>query len=178
MKIADGRRANVHHLIEANGPQMNKMTSSGKLSLEAAKSALLSTDPQCQAEGVSIIEKLNGSGDAIAAYAIGTWHLFGAHGYELSEKKAAPYLQYAAERDVPEALFDLAVMLERQKPNRRANKDAFANYLLAALLGDKSSLAELSRCFYWGIGTFKNEDLSEHLFRIAEGKETQRAVSA
>jgi TPR repeat protein len=141
--------------------------------IEMAAEALRSEDSQRQREGVAMIEKLHREGNPTAAYAIGTWHLHGTHGYALSTEKAAPYLQYATEHSIPEAAYDLGVLVETERLGTRARRDAFGHYVLAAILGDQEGAEEVARCFYWGIGTFRNREAAEHIRRVLDRGEQQ-----
>lgn len=99
-------------------------------------------------------------GDAEATYAIGTWHLFGTY-LERDVTKAFMLIKAAADSDYPPALFDLATMFEKGEGTAKSEGAAFECYMRAALLGDKQAPAEVSRCWYYGIGIKKNERLAE-----------------
>lgn len=124
-----------------------------------------------------MVEALNRQGEPTAAYAIGTWHLFGTHGYERSAGKAAPYLQFATEHAVPEAAYDLGVLVETERLGRTPRREAFGHYVLSAILGDRDAAEEVVRCLYWGIGTFRNREAAARISR-ALGRERQQPLAA
>ena len=132
-------------------------------SIEDARRKLQSDNADEQRAGVALVEQLHAAGDALAAYAIGTWFLHGSHGYPRAPEKAAPYLQYAAERRAPEAAYDLATLIEEDRLGARPRRDAFGYYVVAAAMGDRDAIEEVARCFYWGIGTFRNKAAAERL---------------
>ena len=117
------------------------------------------------------------AGDPLAAYAIGSWLLNGAHGYPHDETRAAPYLQYAAEHGVREAIYDLGELTGIRRLGSRPRKDAFNRYLTAAILGDRDAAREVIRCVYHGIGTFADPEGAERLSDALSG-ETQRPLAA
>ncbi|WP_243350388.1 tetratricopeptide repeat protein [Stenotrophomonas acidaminiphila] len=95
------------------------------------------------------------AGDYRAHYALGTWYLYGRH-IKVSNKKAVSLFRQAAENDVAEAAFDLAVCYEKGEGVRKDLSKAAAFYLRALRCGDESAAEELRRMFYWGFGVEKN----------------------
>lgn len=142
-----------------------------------AASDLRSEDPDRVLRGVKTMEAQERQGDPTAAYAVGTWFLHGVHGYAQDEARAAPLLQYAADRGVPSALFDLGVLIETRRLGTRPRREAFSNYLAAALLGDRDAAQEVVRCVYHGIGAFADPRGAERLFDVLHRGE-QRLIAA
>lgn len=95
------------------------------------------------------------AGDYRAHYALGTWYLYGRH-VKASNKKAVRLFKQAAENDVAEAAFDLAVCYEKGEGVKKDLPKAAAFYLRALRCGDESAAEELRRMFYWGFGVEKN----------------------
>ncbi len=90
-------------------------------------------------------------GDYRAHYAIGTWYLHGRH-VAKNLVKAARLLKNAADNDIAEAAFDLAVCYENGQGVKKNKTKAVAMYLRAMRLGDNAAANELYRVFYWGLG--------------------------
>jgi len=107
------------------------------------------------------------SGDALASYALATWYLHGEHVDE-DIPKAVSLLQYAAEKNVTNAMYDLAVYYENNASEKYTDEEVFKLYLKAALRGDSQSIYEVGRCYYYGIGTAKSESLAEIWLERAE----------
>ena len=105
-------------------------------------------------------EKSYKQGNIKAAYALGTWYL---HGYHVKKnlKKAIKLIKNAANANVSEALYDLAVSYEIGKGSKKSSRLAFEYYLKSALYGDKQSLFEVGRCYFYGIGVSKNRRISK-----------------
>jgi TPR repeat protein len=106
-------------------------------------------------------------GSSEAAYALGTWYLFGNH-VDQDWKKAVVLLKKASMKKHPSALYDLAVCYEEGKGVRKNRKEAFRLYLRAALRGDKQSFHEVGRCYYYGIGIEKDSVLADIWLERAE----------
>lgn len=128
--------------------------------MEDARTDLLSDDPEIQGRGKRIVESLAAQGDALAMYARATWYLHGSNGYELDLIKARELLEQSSQLLVPEAMYDLAVLIEKNDKSRNRKRRAFALYAIAAAMGDRDSLVEMERCFYWGIGIYKDRDMA------------------
>jgi TPR repeat protein len=108
------------------------------------------------------------SGDARATYALATWFL---HGTKFTKKNIAHgtrLLQLAASKNIPNALYDLAVSYEQGVEVRKSKRQAFNLYLRAALLGERQSIYEVGRMYYYGIGVRKNRRLAEIWLDCAE----------
>jgi TPR repeat protein len=101
-----------------------------------------------------LTEALN-KNDPYAAYAIATWYLFGVH-VRKNYAKGVGLLEIAAEKNIPSALFDLAVSCETGKGIKVNKKRAYELYVRAALWGDKQATYEVGRCLCYGIGTPRN----------------------
>lgn len=106
------------------------------------------------------LTKAHDSGDLAATYAIGTWYLHGRY-VKKSISKGLRYVRLAAQGNVPEALFDLAVAFETGELHRKSLRNAAQCYLSAALLGDKHAMHEVGRCFYHGIGFNKDRNAAK-----------------
>ncbi len=128
---------------------------------------MLGKDRYDAAMVVDLLRKADKEGDAEAAYALGTWHLFGKH-VPLDAKLAAQYLKRATDRNFPDAAYDLAVSYEKGVGVEKDPGRAFSLYMKAALLGDSQAMYEVGRCFYWGIGTEKDRDAARVWFDAYE----------
>lgn len=100
------------------------------------------------------------SGDAKAAYALGTWYLHGKN-VRKNTNKAIELLKKAAKENIPEACFDLAVFFETGKNDTKDDKAAFQFYLKAAIRNDAQAIYEVGRCYYYGVGTKKNKAMAD-----------------
>lgn len=102
-----------------------------------------------------MLKKADELGNAEAAYAVGTWYLFGKH-VRKNYRTAVEYLQRATERGWANAAFDLAVCHEKGAGVPKDKAEAFSLYMKAARMGNQQAAYEVGRCFYWVIGTTKN----------------------
>ncbi|HJT92192.1 MAG TPA: hypothetical protein VJ777_09650 [Mycobacterium sp.] len=100
-------------------------------------------------------------GDARATYALATWYLHGTQFTKKSIAKATQMLKHAESENVPDAAYDLAVSFEKGAGVRKSAKQAFALYVKAALLGERQSVYEVGRMYYYGIGTGRDRRLAE-----------------
>ena len=107
-------------------------------------------------------------GDARATYAFATWLLFGTRHCKKDLRTAAVLLKQAAEADIADAAYDLAVSYEGGNGVRKSLKAAFRYYVQAALLGDAQSHYEIGRMYFWGIGTARDRDMAELWLAKAE----------
>jgi len=107
-------------------------------------------------------------GSPEATYAIATWYLHGGHFLEQDYVKGTEYLKKAAEMKWPDAMYDLAVSYERGVYVSKNQKKAFLLYLQSALRGSSEAVYEVSRCYYFGIGTRKNKVLGAIWYDRAE----------
>ena len=105
--------------------------------------------------------------DPRAAYALGTWYLYGKH-VEKNIRKGIKLIRQAAEKNVPDALYDLAVSYETGDCLPKNKKLAAEYYLRAALYGEKQSIYEVGRCYYYGIGVPKDRRLAKVWFDRAK----------
>ena len=108
-------------------------------------------------------------GSPMAAYALGSWYLNGRH-VEKDPQRAVGYLEMAARGDIADAYYDLAVCLETGLGTRRNLRRAARHYLDAALLGDAQSAYEIGRCFFFGIGVAKDEEIGMTWIEFARSK--------
>jgi TPR repeat protein len=145
--------------------------------MDAAKLLLQSEDQTTRSLGVRMVQDLAGAGDALATYAVGTWHLHGVHGFTVDTVKATECFKIAAENLIPEALFDLGQTEEILATDRNRNRRAFGNYVVAAILGDLDALEEVQRCFYWGKGTFADRAVADLLDVVLEQRRAERQSS-
>lgn len=123
-------------------------------SYEEALRAVRGENPNIEKARI-LLEEAFQQGDPRAAYALGTWYFHGKV-FPTNKRIALKLFRYAAKKCVPIACFDLAVCFERGCGVRRSFRSAFSHYLQAALLGDKESVYEVGRCYYYGIGTKKD----------------------
>jgi len=100
------------------------------------------------------------AGDYRAHHALGTWYLYGRH-VKASNRKAVSLFRQAAENDVAEAAFDLAVCYEKGEGVRKDLSKAAAFYLRALRCGDESAAEELRRMFCRGFGVEKNRMIAD-----------------
>ncbi len=114
-----------------------------------------------------LLYKAHSLGNYKATYAIATWYLFGKY-LKKNYKKAVDLLQLATKGNLPEVFYDLAVCYESGKGIKADKRQAFLNYLSAALMGDKQSIYEVGRCYYYGIGINKNAELSKRWLDAAK----------
>ncbi len=136
--------------------------SSGSAYLKKAL-ALASSKSYDAVLALSLLKKADDAGNGEAAYAIGTWHLFGKH-VKRDYRAAVVYLERATSRGYASAAYDLAVCYEKGKGVEKDTHEAFSLYMKAARLGDKQAAYEVGRCFYWGIGTAKDRRAAEVWF--------------
>jgi TPR repeat protein len=134
--------------------------------LRALKKAELK-EPDYLAVYKDLVTALEKEGDPRAAYAIATWYLSGLH-VKKDCKKAVELLTIAANFDIPDACFDLAICFEKGNGVIKNLEKSFYYYMKGALAGDPQSHYETGRCYYHGIGVKKNKDLGEILLKKAE----------
>jgi TPR repeat protein len=116
---------------------------------------------------LDLLEKSLALGNPRAAYALGTWYLHGEH-VDKDTSKAMVLLKRAADKNIPEACYDLAVSYEKPVGVAANLKKAFELYVRAALHGDNQSFHEVGRCYYYGIGTPRDENLADIWLEKAE----------
>lgn len=124
--------------------------------------------PKEMASVVKLLEAAHKDGDRRATYALGTWYFHGKL-FDKNEKNGFLLMLQAADSFIPDACFDVAVSYETGKGVRKNIKKAGIYYLRAMMLGEKQSIGEVGRLFYWGIGFQKNRDVAKELlnFRIS-----------
>ncbi|MDR6840310.1 tetratricopeptide repeat protein [Pseudoxanthomonas sacheonensis] len=115
----------------------------------------------------SLLEDAHKSGDRWATYALGTWYFHGRF-FDKDEKKGFLLMLHAAEGFIPDACFDVAVSYETGKGIRKNLRKAGIYYFRGMMLGEKQSIAEVGRLFYWGIGLPKNRDIAKELLNFRE----------
>lgn len=145
---------------------MNLLKKDNSLYGQALKLATSAKPKLTQA--AALLEMSHKQGDARATYALATWHLYGHAGYVKNLKVAFELLSVAANADIAESHFDLAVCYETGEGTKKNEKLAYRHYVAAALAEDKQALVEVGRCHYFGIGTKKAVELAEIWFRRAE----------
>ena len=118
-----------------------------------------------------LLVKAMEAGDYRAHYAIGTWYLYGKH-VKASVKKAVGLFKLAADHDVGDAAFDLAVCYEKGEGVKQDLAKAAAFYLRALRCGDDSAAEELRRMFYWGIGVEKNRAIAEEFSKLPASRKS------
>ena len=111
------------------------------------------------------------AGDYRAHYAIGTWYLYGRH-VRASVRRAVGLFRQAADHNVAEAAFDLAVCYEKGEGVKQDLPKAAAFYLRALRCGDASAAKELRRMFYWGIGVEKNRAIAEEFLKLSASRKS------
>lgn len=106
-----------------------------------------------------LLDRALAGGSPDAAYALGTWYLFGHH-VPQNERRAFRLLRDAAEARVADALLYVAICHEKGVGTKTSLGRAFEYYVLAALHGESSALFEVGRCLYYGIGVAKSRRLA------------------
>lgn len=76
------------------------------------------------ARALASIERASKRGDASAAYALATWFLFGRH-VKKDYGRAVVLLKQAANENISEALYDLAVCCEKGTGTPKNEKKAY-----------------------------------------------------
>jgi hypothetical protein len=80
------------------------------------------------------------AGHAEAENAIGTFHLYGAHGLKEDPAEAARWFRRAAERNSPAAAFNLATLLWRGQGVKKDAIEAYRWFATAGLYGDDAMI--------------------------------------
>ena len=107
-----------------------------------------------------LLLKAERRGDARAVYALATWYLHGSEFTKINIRRATSMLRKAADGNVADANYDLAVSYAKGVGLKKSPQRAFEYYTKAALLGDAQAHAEVGRMLYWGIGTARNRRLA------------------
>ncbi|WP_185813544.1 SEL1-like repeat protein [Xanthomonas sp. SS] len=134
--------------------------------LRAARSMRSDSDRGDLAPVAKLLEEAHTHGDKRATYALGTWHFHGQF-FNKDEKRGFSLMLEAAENFVPDACFDVAVSYETGKGVRKSLKKAGIYYFRAMMLGEKQSVAEVGRLFYWGIGVPENRGIAKELLNFS-----------
>lgn len=134
--------------------------------MERASQLMNSSLPGDVQLGIDIVKHLFEKADPLAVYAMGTWHLHGAHGFPLNQERGVELIAMAAKRGVVDAVCDYAYSLEQGVGIEKSRHEALGYYLLATLLGDPDALHDLARCFDDGIGIRRNKELAGLLFEL------------
>lgn len=111
--------------------------------------------------GTKLMEQSYNLGYPKACYALATWYLHGAFGYNLDYKKAVILLKTAAKNGINEAFYNLAVSYETGRGVRKNESKAFQYYLNSSLNGDADSILAIGRCYYYGIGIETNKAVAK-----------------
>jgi uncharacterized protein len=134
--------------------------------------AIMCKDSPDEALAAGLLEEALRKGDKRAAYALATWYLHGRH-YKKSRSRAVELLCVAAEANVPDALFDLAICYEKGAGVDKDEKHAVILYLKAAFSFSKShprqvhmysfreAAFEVGRCYYHGIGVEQDREVAD-----------------
>jgi len=117
----------------------------------------------------NLLLKAHDQKDYRATYALATWYLHGEY-VEKNVQKAIEYLEMAAQENIADAQYDLAVSYEKGNGVVQDEKKAFRLYLKASLNSDEQSIYEVGRCLYHGIGVDKNQEISDVFLEVAEQK--------
>jgi TPR repeat protein len=83
-------------------------------------------------------------------------------------RRAVALLREAANGDVPDALYDLALCYENGEAVARNAAKAVELYLRAALLGETQSVYEVGRCYFYGIGVERDRRIARVWFDRAK----------
>ncbi|MEB1530963.1 tetratricopeptide repeat protein [Xanthomonas sp. WHRI 7945] len=133
--------------------------------LRAARSVRSDSDRGDLAPIAKLLEEAHGHGDKRATYALGTWYFHGQF-FKKDEKRGFSLMLEAAESFVPDACFDVAVSYETGNGVRKSLKKAGVYYFRAMMLGEKQSIAEVGRLFYWGIGVPESRGIAKELLNF------------
>ena len=115
------------------------------------------------------------SGEPRAAYAIGSWFLYGRH-VKKNLKSAIKYFRKAADKNIPEALFELGSLYEKGRGVRKNERIALDYYLKSAIHGDDDAIFEVGRCYFYGIGTKVDRRTGRIWLKIADERGVGRFV--
>ena len=135
---------------------MNKINKAQNLYQTALEKANANEEKKEVAE---LLEKAYSLGSADAAYALGSWYLYGEY-FQKNIEKAITMLLFASENGSSDASFELGVYYETKKDVINLTK-AFYFYTKAALQGDSQSFYEVGRLYYYGIGCEENKKIAE-----------------
>ena len=157
-------------VVQINPPNLALRTQSEMISdKERHRDALYEEalrEMQCDApnprKALVLLQEAHSAGAARATYALATWYLHGQPPViRRNRRKALKLLEVAANANIPDALFDLAVFLEKGELGEADPKRAFEMYLRSALRNKPQSLYEVGRCYEYGIGIKKDRRLAD-----------------
>lgn len=114
-----------------------------------------------------LLEKAHRLGESRATYALGTWYFHGRL-YKRNYKTGFGLMKSAADAFISDACFDVAVSYEKGIGVRRSFKKAAIYYLRAMMLGDKKSINEVGRVFYWGVGVERDRAIAKELLNFRQ----------
>lgn len=103
-------------------------------------------------------------GNIDALYTVGTWYNNGSEGFEQSTKQALKFFSLAYKRGHAMAAHEAGSLYEHGDGIPQNLSLAYECYQMSAYLGANVALHALSRCYFKGLGTQKNEELSELLY--------------
>lgn len=138
-------------------------------SFAAADEVLTGKNPSPE-KALPLLLQARSEGDLRAAYALGTWYLHGQGDLvAIDVARGLDLIREAAEVNIPNALYDLAVSAEIGDGCAKDEARALSLYLRAALRGESQSVYEVGRCYYYGIGTAEDKQVAQVWFdRAAE----------
>jgi len=122
----------------------------------------------------TLLEQAHASNDLRATYALGTWYFHGRH-VARNLRKGVRYWREAADGNISDALFDLAVAYETGAGAPKSLRTAYGFYLRAALAGDLQAPYEVGRLVYYGIGVSKDRRAAKIWLDHAGRVEKQQA---
>jgi uncharacterized protein len=142
----------VHGLKKINKMRINK-------NFNAAYLEMTKESPDLKSAFNSFLAACNESYPP-AFYVVATWYLNGQY-VKKNYIKGNFYLRKACNYEIPEAFYDLAVSYEMGMGVKKNLRQAYENYMIAALLGDQQGIDEVARCLYYGVGTRKSKKLTD-----------------
>jgi uncharacterized protein len=112
-------------------------------------------------EAYKILVQLSDADFGPAQYALATWYIHGLDKIiKPNIRKAVSLLRKSADKNYPNACYDLAVAYEKGTGVKASIQKAMQYYTKAALLGDVEAMHELGRIYYHGVGVQKNRGLA------------------
>ncbi len=117
--------------------------------------ALAYKSPEELKSTYDLLEKAMKLGNADAIVAISSWYWFGKY-LKMNRRKAVKLLRIAAKENHREACYRLATCYEDGEVIKKNEAKAFKWYLRGALAGDKSSIQEIGRFYWHGLGGVKS----------------------
>ncbi|MCW5724002.1 MAG: sel1 repeat family protein [Maricaulaceae bacterium] len=114
-------------------------------------------------EDIERINHLATSGNVEAQFAIGTWHIYGAHGVPENKKKGLTLIDKAAHNGNVDALLFMGLTYECGDLVEIDTAMAVNYFICAAVLGSPDGCFNLSRYFDEGIWLLKDKDFAKLL---------------